>query len=246
MGKLTEEQRQQRARARSHRAALQAEEDDQRREAKREQWEREGTYLSREEFEAGHPCRGCGEPILDGLGDRPPLLRMTPEERAEHEAAEARYKERHGECRAGPWTVSGSRTQHCCHCCPFPPMSEAQAKAIAEILFSPKTDKRDLDDWDLTLTCDHTVRRTQHRDHQYYSTSVAACPTCGKRRGVVEAVHIGPTDDPEGEMQRERLAAELRAAETKRERQRKAAAKTEQRIAEITRELGGAEEHSGD
>jgi hypothetical protein len=101
VGRLTEAQRQQRARARARSEALQAEEDDQRTEEKREQWEREGTYLSREEFKAGHPCRGCGEPILDGLGDQPPLLRMTPEERAEHDAAEARYKERHGECRAG-------------------------------------------------------------------------------------------------------------------------------------------------
>lgn len=246
MGKLTEEQRQQRARARARREALQAEKDDQLWEEKREQWKREGTYLSRAEFEAGHPCRGCGEPILDRLGDHPPLQRMTSEERAEHDAEEARYKERHGECRAGGWTVSGSRTKHCNHCCPSPPMSEKQVKAISEILFSRKTDKRDLDDWDLTLTCDHTVRRTQHRDHQHYSMSVASCPSCGKRRGVVEAVHVGPTEDPEGEVQRERLAAELQAAEAKRERQRKAMAKTEQRIAMIAEKLGGAEERSGD
>jgi hypothetical protein len=245
VGRLTDEQRQQRARARARSEALQAEEDDRRREERREQWEREGTYLSREEFEAGHPCRSCGEPILDGLGDRPPLLRMTPEERAEHDAAEARYKERHGECRAMRWTVSGSRTQHCANCCPSPPMGEEQARAIVRILFSHKTDKRDLDDWDLTLTCDHTVRHTQHRDHQRYSIAVVECPTCGTRRGVVEAVHIGPSGDPEGEVQRERLSAELRVAEAKLERQRKATAKTEQQVAEIARKLGGTE-GSGD
>ncbi|MGW5116484.1 hypothetical protein ACWEQ8_13805 [Streptomyces noursei] len=232
---MTEEQRQQRARARARREALRAEEDDRRREEKREEWERDGTYLSREEFEAGHPCRGCGEPILDGRGDRPPLLRMTPEERAKHDAEEARYKERHGECRAIRWTVGGSRTQHCGHCCPSPPMSEKQWEAIAEILFSHKTDKRELDDWDLTLTCDHTVRKTQHRDHQHYSTSVVQCPTCGQRRGVVEAVRIGPTEDPEGKVQRERLAAELRKAQAKLERQRKATAKTEQQVTDLAR-----------
>ncbi|QNA72010.1 hypothetical protein C8250_008940 [Streptomyces sp. So13.3] len=246
MGKLTEEQRQPRARARARSEALQAEEDDRRREEKRAQWVREGMYLSRQELKAGQPCRGCGEPILDGLGERPPLLRLTPEERAEHDAAEARYKERHGDCRAMRWTMSGSRTQHCGYCCPPPPLGEEQAKAIAEILFSHKTDRRDLDDWDLTLTCDHTVCHTQHRDHQRYSTAVVNCPTCQTRRGVVEAVHIGPTEDLLGEVQRERLAAELRAAEAKGERQRKAAAKTEQRIAEITKELSGTGGRSGD
>ncbi|MGJ5754347.1 hypothetical protein FB563_2514 [Streptomyces puniciscabiei] len=241
MGKLTEEQRQQRARAGARRKALQAEEDDRRQEEKREQWQREGMYLSREELIAGHPCRGCGEPILDGLGDRPPLLRMTSEERAEYDAEEARYKERHGECRAHRWTVSGSRTQHCGHCCPPPPMGEEQARAIAKILFGHKTDKRDLNDWDLTLTCDHTVRRTQHRDHQHYSTSVVQCPTCGERRGVIEAALVGPTEDSDGKVQQERLATELRAAKAKLERQRKAAIKTEQRIADIAKELGGTQ-----
>ncbi|MGW5200771.1 hypothetical protein [Streptomyces spiralis] len=113
---------------------------------------------------------------------------MTADERADYDAEEARYKERHGKCRAVRWTVSGSRTQHCGYCCPPPPMSEKQVKAIAEILSSREPDKRDLDDWDLTLTCDHTVRRTQHRDHQRYSTSVVQCPTCGEQRGVVDAV----------------------------------------------------------
>ncbi|MCP9207183.1 hypothetical protein [Streptomyces cucumeris] len=240
---MTEEQRQQRARARARSAALEAEEDDRRREEKNEEWKREGTYLSREEFEAGHPCRGCGEPILDGRGNQPPLLRMTPEEQAEHDAEEARYKERHGECRAVRWTMSGSRTQHCGHCCPPPPISEKQREVIAELL-SHKTDKRELDDWDLILTCDHTVRRTQHRDHQHYSIPVARCPACGQRRGVVEAVHIGPTEDPKGEVRRERLDAELRKAKAKLERQRKAAAKTEQQVDELAGKLGGTENHS--
>jgi hypothetical protein len=170
---------------------------------------------------------------------------MTPDERAEHDAEEARYKERHGECRAIRWTVSGSRTQHCGHCCPSPPMGEEEAKAIAKILFGHKANKLDLDDWDLTLTCDHTLRRTQHRDHQRYSTSVVQCPTCGKRRGVVDAVHVGPTEDPDDEVQQERLAAELRAAEAKLERQRKAAVKTEQQIADIAERLGNDPRRSG-
>lgn len=244
MGKLTEEQRQKRARARARREALQAEEDDRRRQEKREEWEREGTYLSRDEFEAGHPCRGCSEPILDRRGDNPPLLRMTPEEKAEHDAEDARYKERHGECRAVRWTVHGSRTQHCGHCCPSPPLSERQRKAIVGILLSHKTDKRELDDWDLTLTCEHTVRETQHRDNQRYSASVVQCPACGQRRGVVEAVHVGPTEDPEGEIQRERFTAELQETQAKLERQRKAMAKTERHVAELTGKLEESEHRS--
>ncbi|MGW5200767.1 hypothetical protein [Streptomyces spiralis] len=55
MGKPTEEQRQERVRARARRAALQAEEDARRQKEKREQWKQDGTYLSREEFEAGYP-----------------------------------------------------------------------------------------------------------------------------------------------------------------------------------------------
>ena len=124
-------------------------------------------------------------------------------------------------------------------------MSEEQAKAIREILFGHEINKRDLDDWDLTLTCDHAVRRTQHRDRQSYSTSVVLCPACGERRGVVEAVHVGPTEDPAGEVRQERLAAELRAAEAKLEGQRKAAVKTEQQIAAIAKELGGTRGSSG-
>ncbi|MFE6025630.1 hypothetical protein [Streptomyces niveus] len=238
MGKLTQAQRQQQTQVGRRSEALQTEEDDRRVEERRQQWRQKGMYLSPGELAAGHPCRSCGEPFRDGLGSWPPLLQMTPEERTEHDATKAEYTKRHAECRAVHWTVRGSRTQHCSVCCPPPPMGEEQTKAIAKILFSPMPEKRHLDDWDLTLTCDHTVRHTQHRDHQRYSTAVVACPTCGTRRGVVGAVHIGPSDDPEGEVQQERLATELQAAEAKLERQRKTTAKTEQQVAKIVRKLG--------
>ena len=39
-------------------------------------------------MEAGEPCRGCGQPLLDGMGDWPPLLRLTPEQRAEYDRAD--------------------------------------------------------------------------------------------------------------------------------------------------------------
>lgn len=51
-----------RARAR----AEQAEREVRRTRDRRRRWEEEGTYLTRAEFEAGVPCRGCGEPWVDG------------------------------------------------------------------------------------------------------------------------------------------------------------------------------------
>ena len=70
-----------RARAR----AEQAERDARRMRDQRRRWEEDGTRLTRAEFEAGVPCRGCGEPWLDGLGGWPPLLDMTPEQRADYD-----------------------------------------------------------------------------------------------------------------------------------------------------------------
>ncbi|MFG2213153.1 hypothetical protein [Streptomyces sp. NPDC048638] len=176
---------------------------------------------------------------------------MAPEERAEYEAEEAQYRELHADCQSIHWAVRGSRTKHCSNCCPPPPMGDEQARALARILFSG-LDLRDLDDWDLTLTCDHVVRGTQHRcNQQRYSAAVENCPTCGTRRGVVSAVHVGPTEDPDCHVRlkraaaaarREHLAAELQTAETKRDQQREAIGETEQRIAEIAKELQDTED----
>jgi hypothetical protein len=76
-----------RARAR----AEQAERDARRMRDQLRRWQEEGTRLTRAEFEAGVPCRGCGKPWLDGLGRWPPLLEMTLEQRAEYDREDARY-----------------------------------------------------------------------------------------------------------------------------------------------------------
>jgi hypothetical protein len=115
-----DEQREQRAHARARRAAVAAEEEDRRLAERREQWERDGIYLSRAELEAGEHCRGCGLPILDGLGDWYPLNQLTPEQRAEYEQANAAFRERHRDCRSHRWSLSGHRTEHCGYCCPAP------------------------------------------------------------------------------------------------------------------------------
>lgn len=253
MSEPAEKQRQQQPQARSCSVALQAEEEDRLWKEKRDRWRREGMYLSSEELAAGQPCRSCGRPFIDDLGPLPPLAEMAPEDRSAYEAENAQYWKLHADCRGIHWTVRGSRTQHCSNCCPPPPRGDEQAKAIAKILFS-KLDVRDLDDWDVTLTCNHVVRGTKHRQQQRYSATVENCPACETRRGVVSAVHIGPAADPDRDVRlkraaekerRQRLAVELRTAEVKRDKHRKAMGEMEQRVAEINEELRGAEDPTG-
>ncbi|MGH3221465.1 MAG: hypothetical protein ACRDPY_22690 [Streptosporangiaceae bacterium] len=246
MAQMTDEQREQKALVRARRAAEAAEEDDRRKEERRQQWQREGTCLSWAEIEAGEPCRGCGQPLLDGMGDWPPLLKLTPEQRAEYDRADAAFRERHGDCRAVRWSMGGHRAAHCFYCCPMPPLRDWQAEQLAQIFSSARASARadDLDAWELTLTCDHVVRRTQHRDKgDRCSTAVTSCPACARRRGVVAARRVGPADDKSGRVARERLAAELAEARMKLDKQRKAVKATERRIADLTRgqeEPGGA------
>lgn len=237
MALMTGEQREQRALSQARKAAEAAEEEDRRREQRRQQWQREGTYMSRAEMEAGEPCRGCGQPLLDGAGDWPPLSQLTPEQRAEHDRADAEFRERHADCKAGSWSMSGHRTAHCSYCCPPPPLSARQIVQVGRIL-SGGVRREDLDAWDLTLTCDHVVRHTQHRDYRdRCSTSVTTCPACGRGRGVVTARRVGPADDPSGQVAQERLTAELAKAQAKLDKQRNAVKATERRIADLAREL---------
>jgi hypothetical protein len=166
-----------RARAR----AEQAERDARRMRDQRQRWDEEGTRLTRTEFEAGVPCRGCGEPWLDGLGGWPPLLKMIPEQRADHDREEERYRARHGECRAHRETVEGNRTRHCGYCCPPPPPSVAQVERLRQLAGSwPAPNPANLMVWELTHTCGHAARRTQHQDHKEWNLySTYECQECG-------------------------------------------------------------------
>jgi hypothetical protein len=239
MARMTDEQREQKALLRARRAAEAAEEEDRRTEERRQQWQREGTYMTWAEMEAGEPCRGCGQPLLDGTGDWPLLFQLTPEQRAEYDRADTAFRERHADCRAGKWSMSGHRTSHCFYCCPMPPLSDRQAEQVARILSSARVRSEDLDAWDLTLTCDHVVRCTQHRDNgDRCSTAVTDCPTCGRRRGVVTARRVGPAGDKSGQVARDRLNAGLAAERAKLGKQRSTVEATERRIADLTAKLG--------
>jgi hypothetical protein len=174
--------------------------------------------------------------LLDGVGDWPPLSELTREQRAEYDRAEAAFRERHADCRAARWSLSGHRSVHCFYCCPPPPLSDQQIEQIARIFSSARVCTEDLDDWDLTLTCDHVVRRNRHRDHgDRYGTAVTDCPACARRRGVVTARRLGPADGRKGA--RDRLAAELTEARAKLDKLRDAVKTTERRIARLVRKL---------
>jgi len=191
MAKLSEEEKARRATNRRRHAAVLAEEEDARQTRMRQEWVANGTYLSRAELEARVPCRGCGQPIIDGLGQWPPLMKLDDEQQRDYEAADAAFKSRHPDCHSARWSMAGSRTTHCSFCCPPPPLSERQIQKIKAILTSsPRPDPADLDTWTLTLTCDHVVEETQHSSNRSWYRSVEHCPTCDRTRGVVTAERL--------------------------------------------------------
>lgn len=232
MAKLSAEEKERRAAARQRKAALAAEEDALRKEAKHREWDANGARLTLAEIEAGVHCRGCGLAVIDGLGGRPPLMRMTDLERREYEVSEAAFKARHPDCRSHRWSMSGSRTTHCGFCCPPPPLSEKQIEAISEILGRHRPNPDELDTWQLTLTCDHTIDKTQHSSHIYWSSSTAACPTCQQTRGIVRSEKL-PPDAIRQAAEDRRLAVEIETAQRKHERLQKSAEAARRRLEKL-------------
>lgn len=226
--KLTAEEKQARADARAHLEALAAEEQDRRHQAKRFEWDRTGARLTREEFEAGEPCRGCGRALR---GDTRPSLPcrndMTELDRADDEQDKIEFTRLHPDCNEVRWTVGG-RTSHCGLCCPFPPMSRSQVEIIRTIFAQP-VKEHEQDTWNLGLTCGHNVSRTQHQSNRSWTTAVVDCTECEARRGVVKSERgqkpktlSGPASDRAAAREKDTAAAEaaikqlksdLRAAE---------------------------------
>lgn len=244
---LTEEQRRQRAAKRAVRAALEAEAEEQRQREKHDRWEREGKRLSWAEYEAGEPCRGCGQPMRDDLGSWPPQMQMSEAQQEAYEEVERTFREQHPDCRAGRWRISGSHVAHCFACCPMAPLGPRQIDGLVRLLSpmpSGEDNRKNLDAWDLTLRCDHVVTHIQHRQATYVSAKVVDCPDCNERRGVINSQRVGPAYNDDGSPRaleaavRDRLTHELSAAEAKLMRQQKAVAATQHRIAEISKQLG--------
>lgn len=159
---LSNDEKERRALARRTKSALAAEADAHRQEAKRRRWANEGSRLTRAELEAGVCCRGCGPPVIDELGDWPPLMLLTDEEQIERENANRAFASRHPDCSSLRWSMSGSRATHCGECCPPPPLGDQQIEALARLLRRASViEPNELDTWRLTLTCTHTVERTR-------------------------------------------------------------------------------------
>ncbi|MDJ0420766.1 hypothetical protein [Rhodococcus opacus] len=197
MPRLTEEQKKQRAADKVMRHALEAEERDRRETLKRLEWEKNGTYLTRAEFEANMPCRGCGRPFIDNRGPWPAQIHMTPAESAEYAAENKYYLDRHRDCQAYRTGIDSSRITHCGFCFPPPPLSSRQIDVIRkEFGRASKTPEHELDIWKSTLTCGHTVQGRQHRTSTSRTIAVEDCPECSARRGVVRAERIGPAAPP--------------------------------------------------
>lgn len=237
MAKLSEEEKERRAVNRRRKAALAAEADAIRHDDKRREWAENGTRLTRAELEAGVACRGCGLAIIDGLGDRPALMKMTDEERLEHEAAEAAFMARHPDCHAIRWAMSGSRTTHCGYCCPPPPLSKKQIEGIQSILTNAgRPDPRELDAWRLSLTCEHVVDKTQHSSNTCWSGSTTFCTECSQTRGLMTSEKLPPSPVRYAAESR-RLVCEIQAVRDEYEKHQKKADTVGRRLAKLESEF---------
>ncbi|THV43069.1 hypothetical protein [Glycomyces buryatensis] len=240
MGKLTEEEKASRALARRRKEALYFEDLRRQDQQKRRGWEENGTFLSWEEYEAGKPCRGCGLPLKDGLGELPFPAYRTEEQHAEFAAAEAEFQSRHPDCESRGWDAPGARTLHCHKCgppVPMSPLSPETRQRVVEILSTAlKRDPSELDSWELTLTCDHTIERSADPSYSFSSCSVEPCDECQEYRGVVTAIRL-PPDSARHRRETQRLTSEIEIARADLERVQKRAAAAGRKLARLENEL---------
>lgn len=95
--------------------------------------------LTREQFDAGEPCPGCGMSLLGVEGDIREFVGTiyeTPEQRNRRLEEDAAFIERHPGCHDGRWSMSGSWVLHCASCCPPHPLSREQIETLSRILSS--------------------------------------------------------------------------------------------------------------
>ena len=209
---LTEEQKTARAAKRRLNEALKAERRAHRHEAQRRRWADEGMYLTREEAEAGEPCRGCGLPVIDALGNWPGTSYMSDDERTAYDTAEARFSKMHPDCDSHRWSMAGSRATHCGSCCPPLPIPERHLEDLRRFLESlPPRREDDLVIWARTLTCGHIVEVSVHYSHSGPSLSTERCPQCDLTRGVVTSEKVITEASRAAEARRQRAEEVARA-----------------------------------
>ncbi|MBK4347672.1 hypothetical protein [Lacisediminihabitans changchengi] len=229
---LTEQQKQARAEKRRMMNALKEEARAHRDEARRIEWREKGMHLTREQAAAGEPCRGCGLPVIDNLGDWGGTMYLTPEQRSDYDAEQAKYRKMHPNCDAHRWSMQGSRATHCGYCCPPLPMSREQSEHIGRLLASfPERREEELDIWERILTCGHKVEQSVHHTNQSPSFSTARCPGCEMTRGVVNSVKIVEAAARMAEVMRKRDDRVARA-ERELKKAEKAVAEAREKLAE--------------
>ncbi len=229
---LTEEQKRARADTLRRNDALRDEQDARRREAKRREGREKGMYLTRDQAAAGEPCRGCGLLVIDGLGSWPPLMHLSDLERIDYDVAEAKYKERHPDCRAHRWSMEGSRTTHCGLCCPPLPLSQNQIESISGILNGHVRRGEELDVWALDLTCGHRTERSVHYTQRYWIGTTTLCPECELTRGIVGAERIVEAASRMAEVKQKRTS-DVARAEKEVARAEKAATEAREKLAAL-------------
>ncbi|GAB3474551.1 hypothetical protein [Nocardiopsis coralliicola] len=191
--------------------------------------------LTWEQYSAGEPCPGCGQPYRDKEHwESKATMHFTDEERVRYEAEQARFKQHHGECHTMRHSVSGSLTTHCGRCCPRPPMSPSQIEKIAGLPGRP-TPPHELMKWRLRLYCGHVVEKAAHYTHktlQAAFTGSTSCPECSLDPAtIVDGEAIGLKEEPPSS-----IRAGAPAAETKRPR-KPTKAELEARVRELEAEV---------
>jgi hypothetical protein len=229
---LTEEQKAARAEKRRMTNALKEEARAHRNEVKRREWREMGMYLTREQAAAGEPCRGCGLPVIDNLGNWPGTMHLTDEQRVIYDADEALYRERHSNCEAHRWSMAGSRATHCGFCCPPLPLSPDQNESIQRILAGWVRREEELDIWECRLTCGHKIEQSVHLSNRELGLATQWCPKCAITRGVVSAEKIVEAAARMAEAKKKRDDSIVRA-ESELKMAKKVAAEASNRLAAL-------------
>ncbi len=162
--------------------------------------------------------RTLGQLVLDGTGGwTSGAMHMDEQQRAANDAADADYRLRHADWHAVRWSMEGSSTFLCGHCCTSLPLSEAQSAAVSRI-FERVTPETELDTWLQILTCGHETASNVnvcYCDSQKAS-GVVRCPVCDVHRGVVTVEWLGTAvsaDAAGRRAERVKVDEELRAAQ---------------------------------
>lgn len=143
-------------------------------------------YLTREQAAVGEPCRGCGLPVIDNLGEWGGAMYLTPEQRIEYDADQVMYREMYSTCDAHRWSTQGSRATHCGYFCPSLPMSREQSEHVGRLLATfTERNEEELDIWEHILTCGHKGDQSVHHTNHPPNFSTVRRPECEMTRGLI-------------------------------------------------------------